>query len=47
MAPATSSPFGNTSAGVPLMPEGVTPEKMCDWNYMTGAIAAKRKPITR
>lgn len=27
-------------AGVPLMPEGVTPEKMCDWNYMTGAIAA-------
>src|SRR3546814_11113441 len=22
------------------MPEGVTPETMCDWAYMTGAIAA-------
>lgn len=27
-------------AGVPLMPEGVTPAAMCDWEYMTGAIAA-------
>lgn len=27
-------------AGVPLMPEGVTPERMCDTAYMTAAIAA-------
>ncbi|MBB6426859.1 serine hydrolase domain-containing protein [Sphingopyxis sp. JAI128] len=26
--------------GVPQMPEGVTPEMMCDWNAMTTAIAA-------
>jgi len=26
-------------AGVPLMPEGVTPEMMCDWDRMTAAIA--------
>ncbi|BAI74815.1 beta-lactamase (plasmid) [Azospirillum sp. B510] len=27
-------------AGVPQMPEGVTPELMCDWEWMTGQIAA-------
>jgi CubicO group peptidase (beta-lactamase class C family) len=26
-------------AGVPQMPEGVTPERMCDWDWMTRAIA--------
>jgi len=26
-------------AGVPQMPEGVTPERMCDWTWMVGAIA--------
>jgi CubicO group peptidase (beta-lactamase class C family) len=26
-------------AGIPQMPEGVTPELMCDWDYMVGAIA--------
>jgi len=29
-------------AGVPQMPEGVTPEKMCDWAWMTRQIAALR-----
>lgn len=27
-------------AGVPQMPKGVTPERMCDWNWMTREIAA-------
>jgi len=27
-------------AGVPQMPEGVTPELMCDWEWMTSRIAA-------
>jgi CubicO group peptidase (beta-lactamase class C family) len=27
-------------AGVPQMPQGVTPEKMCDWDWMTRQIAA-------
>lgn len=27
-------------AGVPQMPEGVTPEKICDWDWMTAGIAA-------
>lgn len=27
-------------AGVPQMPEGVTPERMCDWDWMTRGIAA-------
>lgn len=31
-------------AGIPQMPEGVTPEKMCDWNWMTTQIAAL-KPL--
>jgi CubicO group peptidase (beta-lactamase class C family) len=26
-------------AGIPQMPEGVTPEQMCDWDWMTRAIA--------
>jgi CubicO group peptidase (beta-lactamase class C family) len=26
-------------AGIPQMPEGVTPERMCDWDWMTRAIA--------
>ncbi len=26
-------------AGVPQMPDGVTPERMCDWGWMTGRIA--------
>jgi CubicO group peptidase (beta-lactamase class C family) len=26
-------------AGIPQMPEGVTPERMCDWEWMTRAIA--------
>ena len=26
-------------AGVPQMPEGVTPERLCDWDWMTRAIA--------
>jgi CubicO group peptidase (beta-lactamase class C family) len=26
-------------AGIPQMPEGVTPERMCDWNWMARAIA--------
>ncbi|ROZ66097.1 serine hydrolase [Ramlibacter sp. WS9] len=26
-------------AGVPQMPDGVTPERMCDWDWMTRAIA--------
>ncbi|MFL6697882.1 MAG: serine hydrolase domain-containing protein [Vitreoscilla sp.] len=26
-------------AGVPQMPEGVTPERLCDWGWMTRAIA--------
>ena len=26
-------------AGVPQMPEGVTPERMCDWDWMTARIA--------
>ncbi len=26
-------------AGVPQMPPGMTPEKMCDWDYMVGQIA--------
>jgi len=26
-------------AGVPQMPEGVTPERMCNWEWMTAAIA--------
>lgn len=26
--------------GVPFMPDGVTPEKMCDWDWMVGRIAA-------
>src|SRR5258707_313389 len=26
-------------AGVPQMPPGVTPEQMCDWDYMVAAIA--------
>ena len=37
-------------AGVPQMPEGVTPERMCDWNWMAGAIADLRplaEPGTR
>lgn len=29
-------------AGVPQMPEGVTPERMCDWGWMTRAIADLR-----
>ena len=29
-------------SGVPQMPEGVTPEQMCDWDWMTGQIAAAR-----
>lgn len=31
-------------AGVPQMPEGVTPERMCDWEWMTRGIAAL-KPL--
>ena len=31
-------------AGVPQMPEGVTPERMCDWDWMTQAIA-QLKPL--
>jgi len=31
-------------AGVPQMPEGVTPETMCDWGWMTTRIAAL-KPL--
>ena len=27
-------------AGIPQMPDGVTPELMCDWGWMTGAIAS-------
>ena len=27
-------------AGVPQMPEGVTPERICDWDWMAAAIAA-------
>jgi CubicO group peptidase (beta-lactamase class C family) len=37
-------------AGVPQMPEGVTPERMCDWDWMTRAIADLRplaEPGTR
>ena len=26
-------------AGIPQMPEGMTPERMCDWDWMTGEIA--------
>src|SRR5690606_13622960 len=26
-------------AGTPQMPEGVTPEQMCDWDYMVGQMA--------
>ena len=26
-------------AGIPQMPEGVTPERLCDWDWMTRAIA--------
>ena len=28
------------TAGVPQMPAGTTVEQMCDWNYMTEAVAA-------
>jgi len=31
-------------AGIPQMPEGVTPEQMCDWNWMVREIAAL-KPL--
>jgi CubicO group peptidase (beta-lactamase class C family) len=31
-------------AGIPQMPEGVTPEKMCDWDWMTAQIA-QLKPL--
>jgi CubicO group peptidase (beta-lactamase class C family) len=27
-------------AGIPQMPDGVTPERMCDWEWMTSQIAA-------
>lgn len=33
-------------AGIPHMPEGVTPERMCDWGWMTSQIAALT-PILR
>jgi CubicO group peptidase (beta-lactamase class C family) len=31
-------------AGVPQMPDGVTPERLCDWGWMTSSIAAL-KPL--
>jgi CubicO group peptidase (beta-lactamase class C family) len=31
-------------AGIPQMPEGVTPERMCDWDWMTRQIA-QLKPL--
>jgi len=31
-------------AGVPQMPDGITPERMCDWDWMTRSIAAL-KPL--
>ena len=33
-------------AGIPQMPEGVTPERMCDWGWMTEQIAML-KPVAK